>query len=271
MEAMDGPINFGERDSWWGLLVDGFYKPIYKMTYNPPYYQALFEAYGFQTYFEQYCFNVDTKLKFNPLFYERAARAAERGGYSARHIKKSELEQYARDFTSIYNRAWVSHGGMKSLTEEQVIKTFKSMKPVMDEEIVWFTYHNDEPVAFWVNLPELNQLFKYCKGKFGWWQKLVFFYHKLMGHCNKFTGIAFGIVPEHQGKGLESFMILSAERVIRKTGVSKYDEFELQWIADFHPKMLRIPKSVGATQSRMLITYRYLFDRNKPFERHPTL
>ncbi len=24
MEAMDGPINFGDRDRWWGLLIDGF-------------------------------------------------------------------------------------------------------------------------------------------------------------------------------------------------------------------------------------------------------
>ena len=24
MEAMDGPINFGERDSWWGLITEGF-------------------------------------------------------------------------------------------------------------------------------------------------------------------------------------------------------------------------------------------------------
>ena len=43
MEAMDGPINFGERDKWWGLLTDGFYSPLYGMNYNPPYYQALFE------------------------------------------------------------------------------------------------------------------------------------------------------------------------------------------------------------------------------------
>jgi hypothetical protein len=24
MQAMDGPVNFGERDRWWGLLVKGF-------------------------------------------------------------------------------------------------------------------------------------------------------------------------------------------------------------------------------------------------------
>ncbi|HNU43508.1 MAG TPA: hypothetical protein PKH83_13495, partial [Cyclobacteriaceae bacterium] len=29
MQAMDGPINFGERDRWWGLLVHGFYEPLY--------------------------------------------------------------------------------------------------------------------------------------------------------------------------------------------------------------------------------------------------
>src|SRR5690606_4128573 len=54
MEAMDGPINFGDRDKWWGLLVDGFYAPCYQCNYNPPYYQAFFEDYGFQVYFKQF-------------------------------------------------------------------------------------------------------------------------------------------------------------------------------------------------------------------------
>src|SRR5690349_19567026 len=42
MQAMDGPINFGERDRWWGLLVKGFEPPVYCLNYNPPYYQDLF-------------------------------------------------------------------------------------------------------------------------------------------------------------------------------------------------------------------------------------
>src|SRR6478735_9010058 len=33
MEAMDGPINFGERDRWWGLVVKGFQEPLYGMNY----------------------------------------------------------------------------------------------------------------------------------------------------------------------------------------------------------------------------------------------
>ena len=37
MEAMDGPINFGQRDAWWGLLVEGYeFQPLYENPYNPP-------------------------------------------------------------------------------------------------------------------------------------------------------------------------------------------------------------------------------------------
>ena len=54
MEAMDGPVNFGPRDSWWGLLVEGYeFQPLYANPYNPPYYKELFENYGFQNYFNQ--------------------------------------------------------------------------------------------------------------------------------------------------------------------------------------------------------------------------
>jgi len=45
MEAMDGPINFGERDRWWGLIIEGFQSPLYCMNYAQPYYQPLFENY----------------------------------------------------------------------------------------------------------------------------------------------------------------------------------------------------------------------------------
>jgi hypothetical protein len=43
MEAMDGPINFGDRDKWWGLMVEGFDdEPMYGMSFNPPYYERSF-------------------------------------------------------------------------------------------------------------------------------------------------------------------------------------------------------------------------------------
>ena len=69
MQAMDGPINFGERDRWWGLLVKGFEPPVYCLNYNPPYYQQLFENYGFKNYFNQVCFALKVGNRVQEKFY----------------------------------------------------------------------------------------------------------------------------------------------------------------------------------------------------------
>lgn len=265
MEAMDGPINFGERDRWWGLLVEGFYEPVYAMNYNPPYYQELFERFGFQLYFKQFCFALKVHDPIDPKF-EKAFHLLSKGGmYRAEHLKKSNLEKYAADFTTIYNKAWARHAGGKTITLEQTVSLFKKMKPVMEEDLVWFAYYKDEPVGAWLNLPELNQYFKHLNGKFGLFQKLQFLWLKYFGANSKLYGIVFGIVPEHQGKGVDGLLIWEGATHIRKRG--KYYDMEIQWIGDFNPKMIAITKALGTQKCRTLITYRYLFDRNKPFER----
>jgi len=269
MEAMDGPINFGERDKWWGLLIKGFHPPMYGMNYNPPFYQQLFETYGFKTYFEQICFGMKVDEKLDDRFYQRHARVAANPDYKAVMIDKSKWEQFAKDFAIIYNKAWAGHGGGKSLEEKQVLKMFKTMKPVMDEHIIWYVYYKDEPIAFWINLPDLNQYFKHMNGKFGVWEKLKFLWLKQFGKCSRFFGLVFGVVPEFQGKGVDSFMMIEGAAVIQSR--LKYEDYEMQWIGDFNPKMISIAESTGSRRTRILSTYRYLFDREKEFKRHPIL
>ena len=269
MEAMDGPINFGERDKWWGVVVDGFYSPLYGMTYNPPYYQQLLEAYGFQTYFNQVCFAMQVKQQLEDKFYQRHAAIAADPGYKAVMIDKGQIEKFAKDFTYVYNKAWAGHGGGKSLEEKQVQKMFKTMKPVMDAHLIWFVYYKEEPVAMWINLPDLNQYFKHMNGKFGLLQKIRFVLLQKFGKCSRFVGLVFGIIPEHQGKGVDAYMIVEGAKVIQP--MARYEDYEMQWIGDFNPKMVNIAESLGTHRSRTLRTYRYLFDRTKEFKRHPKL
>lgn len=269
MGAMDGPINFGERDRWWGLQVKGFVNPPYGMNYNPPYYQELFETYGFLPFFQQYCFALKVKDQVQEKFYARHAALAADPDYKALHVDKNRLAKFAADFAIVYNKAWSTHGGGKDMSKEQALLLFNKMKPVMDEKIVWFAYYKDDPIACWLNLPELNQYFKHMNGKFGLLQKLYFLWLKMTGACRKFTGLAFGVVPEFQGKGVDAFMIMEGAKIIQhKLG---YDDYEMQWIGDFNPKMINIAESLGTYRSRQLTTYRYLFDRNQEFKRHPML
>jgi len=267
MGAMDGPINFGERDRWWGLVVQGFQEPMYGMNYNPPYYQALFENYGFRLYFQQVCFGMDPKKPLSPKVADRHAVYANQPAFKARHVDKKQLEKFAVDLMTIFNKAWAGHGGLRELKKDQVIGMFKQMKPVMDEKIIWFAYHNDDPIGMFVNLPDLNQWFKHLNGKFGLLHKLKFLWVKKTKPNKKFTGILFGIVPEFQGKGIDAFMIMEAAKVVQKLS---YTEYEMQWIGDFNPRMINVAQGIGdVSRSRILTTYRYNFDPTREFKRHP--
>lgn len=269
MQAMDGPVNFGERDRWWGLMVQGFEPPLYCLNYNQPYYQQLFENYGFKNYYNQVCLALNVRDKVQQKFYDRHAACAADPDFSAKHIKKDQLEKFATDFTIVYNKAWAGHGGLKELDKKVMLKMFKSVKLVMDEKISWFVYYKDEPIGIWINLPDINQWFKHLNGKFDLLHKLKFLWLKWTTKPDKFIGLVFGIVPEWQGKGVDSYMIMEGAKLIQPS--VRYKKYEMQWIGEFNPKMINMAEGLGTYRSRILTTYRYLFDRTKEFKRHPIL
>ena len=85
-------------------------------------------------------------------------------------------------------------------------------------------------------------------------------------------GIIFAVTPEFQGKGVESGMIQYIYETYIRTDRNSYKTVEFAWIGDFNPVMNRMIQSyVCATRHKMHTTYRYLFDREKPFTRCPRL
>jgi len=270
MEAMDGPVNFGERDKWWGLMVEGFdEEPLYGISFNPAYYENLFEGYGFQNFYNQYYYSLAAYGTLGDKYRERYDKFASKPGYSIVHVKKNNLPKFAKDFSTVYNLAWAQHKEGKEISYEAALKLFNKMKPIMDERLVWFAYYKEDPIGMWVNIPDLNQYFKYFNGKFGWWQKLRLLLLQKTKPGRKINGVAFGIVPKFQALGIDAFMIYGGALVIRKEG--RYDLIEMGWGGDWNPRMLAVYKAIGGVQSRRMVTYRYNFDRNRPFERHPVV
>lgn len=269
MEAMDGPINFGERDKWWGCLVEGFTEPNYTSNYNPPYYKDLFENYGFQLYYKQFTFSRPVVGSLPESVAKKTERIARDPDYTFKHIEVSNLEKYTDDFLEVYNKAWGKHVGVAQLRRAQAIAIFKQLKPLIDPDIVWYAYYKNEPVGFFLMLPEVNQIFKYVNGKMNLLGKLKFLYFKRKGVCRKMFGVSFGITPEHQGKGLEGAIINKAAEHIQPMG--KYDVFEMNWIGDFNPVMIKLCESVGSHIAKTHITYRMIFNPAIPFERAPII
>ena len=270
MEAMDGPINLGDRNMFWGLLVENFTDPpLYGTNYNPPFYKDLLERYGFQEYFKQLFFKRSALEGVSPLFHRKYRQLMNEPGYRVTDARGRSTEQIAEDFRTVLNAAWVDHDNFKPMEQATALKIVKSMKPVMDPRLVVFVYHDDRAIAMYISLPELNEIFRYVNGDLNWWGKLKFLWHKRTGTVKNMTGIVFGVAKEYQGKGFEGVLIVYAEKHIVEKKL--YRDTVLTWIGDFNPKMIRVCQNLGAENYRTLATYRYLFDRNKPFERHPVI
>jgi len=271
MEAMDGPVNFGSRDRWWGLLIEGFDRePNYQCNYNFPYYQDFFEAYGFQVYFYQLTFHRTVQGPLSPKLSDKAEIVARDPDYSFRHLKKEEIGQLPEYMLKVYNDAWANRSENPELSMAQARLIVKQMKPIMDHRLLYFGFYRGEPVSFFLSLPEINQVLKYVNGKLDLAGKLKFLWHTLRKTNRKAFGILFGVVRAHQGKGLDGAMVMESRRVLQDE-YRRYDEYEMNWIGDFNPKMINIVHQVGAEVVKRHATYRKLFDLSRPFKRAPIL
>ena len=265
--SMDGPINFGERDKWWGCLVEGFdIDPNYLQNYGKVYYQKLFENYGFQLLFRQLTFLKKVRTPLSEKLSLKAERALRDPNYNFKTLEKRNIQKYIRDFTKIYNDAWSKYPGVSKLELSQAKLLFAQLKPILDEKILWFAYHNNDPVGFFISIPEMNQIFRHVNGKLDLFGKLKTFYHlKIKKSCKKMVGLVFGIVPKHQGKGVDGALIMASRETIQEK--LAYEDLELNWIPDFNKSMIRVAEQVQVKLGKIHHTYRYNFDRSIPVER----
>ena len=273
MQAVDAPVNFGENDNNWGLLVEGFIQPGVGMPYNKKYYRSFFEEYGFQNYFEQYSYHRDVRDKNNKIvqFPERIMKIAEwltkRPGYSFHHFEFRNKAKYVNDIVEIYNSTWsVFKEDFTPLDPVILEESLEKAKQIIDEKIIWFAYFNDKPIAFFVLFPDFNQILKNFNGKLHFWNMIRFFYYKLTHKMTRMRALVGGVHPTHQNSGVESAIFFQLYKVFKKRPWFK--ELELSWVGDFNSRMIAIYEAIGAKKAKTHITYRYLINKNLSFVRY---
>ena len=118
-------------------------------------------------------------------------------------------------------------------------------------------------------MPDINQILTKMNGKFNLWNKLKFLYYLKRKTITRARISIMGVVPKYQRFGVESAIFWHMDKVMKRK--PHYNEMELSWVGDFNPKMISIYESVGGVRMKTHYTYRYLFDRNKPFTRTPII
>jgi hypothetical protein len=268
-EAMDGPINFSENDNFWGLLVEGFMQPSYGMNYNYPYYEGQFEAYGFYKFYEQVTNHLDLRKPFPERFWKIADRILARPEYQVKHFEYKHAEKYIADLISVYDKAWVYHEHFQPLERKVVMESMRKAKVILVEEFIWFAYHNDEPIAFLVMLPDINMILKKLNGKMNLCNKLRFMYYKWAKTITRTRITVMGVAPAYQRHGIESAIFRQMDVQMQKR--PHYDTIEMSWVGDFNTKMRALHEAVGGSFAMRHHTLRKLFDPNAEAKRMKTI
>lgn len=267
LQAMDGSVNFGENFSYWGVLVEGFMKQGYGMPYNKPYYQKLFENYGFQDYFEQFSYHVDITKPFPERMVKFAEYLASRPGFTFEHYSKKNPQKYVRDLVEVFNTTWADYmEDFTPMTEHDLDGILEGAKPVIVEDFIWFAYKEGRPVGMVVAFPDLNQVLAHFRGRLNNWYKIAkFLWLKSGKTITRNRVLLAGVVPEYQNSGVIASLFLQFAIATRNR--KHFNEIELSWVGDYNPRMRKVYEQIGAVQMKKHITYRYMLDPSIPFER----
>ena len=257
MSAMEGPVNFGENLMWWGLLIEGFTMPYYGMNYNPPYYRSLFEQYGFAIAYEQISNRIDVNAPFPQRFEKIASWVASKKNNSFRPFEPRHFDKYAHDFMDIYNDGWKDFDQFTPVTAASILENFNQMRPVMDNNLIWYAYVNDDPAAFLLVLPDINELISGLNGRLDLIGKLKFLWNKKTRKHRRLRAVIMGTKEQYRNHGLESTLFIKLKEYV--LSLHQYEELELSWVGDFNKKMLSIHGATGAKPSKKHATYRYIF------------
>ena len=265
MEAMDGPINFGENFVYWGLLVEGFMDQGYGMPYNYPYYKELYEGYGFQNFFEQYSFHDVFSKPYPERMKKYAEHFFEKSEYSFRHLEMAKVEEYLNQLVEMYNKVWSDFlENYTPMKYEDFYGIFKDAKALLNEKTIWFAYHNDMPIGFLIAFPDINQVLKKLKnGKLHLINILKLIYYRKRA-VTRARLLLSGVIPEYQRTGVVGALYLKLTESMKSLEMT---ELELSWVGEYNLTVNRMYSQFGATKEKTHVTYRYLFDRNAEFIR----
>lgn len=257
--AMRGPINFGENDNHWGLLVENFDDPpVYGMQYHPPYYQTLIEKTGAKKLDDQHSFT----MEFSSDLPDRLVRITERilrnRAISYRTIDMNNLYRDAGIIKQIYNAAWAEQDIVERetdftpLTTEAVRKMVDDLKKVMIPEAVLLAFVNGEPASFIVSVPDLYEFSKQTGGKIRWWHipRLL----RFKRHAKRLRNIAIGTVPKYRKLGLDALLFVKGVQGTRDNNPN-LKRLEGAWISEKNWLMRRSVEALGCRHHKTHRTY----------------
>ena len=207
MRFMRGPLNPSANYTC-GLLVHGFdLAPTIMMPWNPPYYAELLETWHLRKEQDLFAYQIERSRLTPPEWLsEEVTRLKAEARFTCRTSSKATLAEDIRAMLELYKVSWAKNWGFSPLSDGEAEQHVKELKSVLDPEFFVLFFHNNQPAAGMVALPDMAPLLRRLNGKLGisalwhWWQSRA----EIRGG---YRIILFGIREEFRLMGLPLLLL----------------------------------------------------------------
>ena len=256
-DAIRGPANYTTNEEC-GLLIDNFDQAVVMMPYNPPWYQALVEAAGYDKAMDVHCLYLDRDLIAEHGSLARlerlVGRAAERSNITVRKFHARDKKSEFRLFRDIYNAAWEKNWGFVPMSDAELKALVDDLGMLVESELAFFAEIDGEPVGFALSIPNFNEALSRAYPRPGFPEIVtmaqVAWYWKVRKSIKGVRMPLLGVKKEHRNKGVELAMLLELMKALLP---SQYEYLDSGWVLETN-SLIKITESLGG---RVYKTHRF--------------
>ena len=253
VSVMVGPVSPTNGDDSRGVLIKGFDgPPVLMNSYNPPYYEELFNEFGFEKHMDLFAYHLEG-AEMDVARYGRVVEyAMKRYNFRIDRFDRKNLRREAEDIKEILDLAMPAtweHLTPPSL--EEISQEMQALIRFMDEDLVYIARSGNEPIGFVVALPDYNQVLQKLNGRL-----FPFGFAKFLWYRRKITRIRIFmqfVVPKFRNKAVNSAIY---HRLMLEAARKGYTTGEGSTIAEMNKESIRNVEGVGGKLYRIYRIYR---------------
>jgi GNAT superfamily N-acetyltransferase len=236
IEIMRGPMNPSVNDEC-GFLLEGFESPpMIMMTYTPPYYLDYMERCGLTKSRDLFAYISVIKEVTAGGRLEKLASGV-RARVPGITVRPANMKQFQRELETvkdIYNSAWSHNWGYVAMTNEEIEAMAKRLKPLIVPELLIIAEVNGSPAAFFMAVPDYNQVLNKMDGRMGPVGIVKFLWYSRK--IRDIRVLTLGVKEEYRKRGIEGLLYLESFKAAMKKG---YERAEMSWILEDNVLMQR--------------------------------
>lgn len=249
-ERIRGPIDLSTNYRC-GLWIDGEPgPPVLMMPHNPKVYADWLGRWGLRKSKDLLALMLEERTATIERFDRMADKIRERTQAVIRPVRMDRFGEELDLLWRLYNRIWERNWGFVPMGEGEFRRSAKEMKPIAKAELLTIVEAAGEPVAFALNVPDLNVATKACNGRllpFGWWRFL-----RALRRTQRSRVLTLGVLPEYRNNGIDALLLHYYARANPRLG---YPQCEASWVLEDNVAMVRVLEKLGARVYRRYRVY----------------